>query len=135
RLGHVEERVSPATSTLNKPGLPGGQGGVQLPPAATANLSALFLLDTGQRAPLTVNLDYIDQRKLDSGLVMDGFLGDVGGELLPRYMLDKLTVSLGGQSYEETSVAATPQSTYSFAGWPVAGAIGFPLLARHFGAV
>jgi hypothetical protein len=35
------------------------------------------LLDTGQRTPLSVNLDYLDSHALGDSLVMNGFLGDI----------------------------------------------------------
>jgi hypothetical protein len=50
-------------------------------------------------------------------------------------MLDKVSVNLAGQNYTEKTVDATPVNTYSYDGVPVAGAIGFSLLARHFGGM
>ncbi|MCC7477157.1 hypothetical protein IT575_01755 [bacterium] len=96
---------------------------------------ALMLLDTGQRSPVSVNLDALQDYKLDDSLVMDGFLGDIGGSLLPRYMLEKLDVTLGGQTFEEKTVDAAPEGTYHYNGVPVIGSIGFSLLARHYGGV
>ncbi len=96
---------------------------------------ALMLLDTGQRTPVSVNLDALQDYKLDDSLVMDGFLGDIGGSLLPRYMLEKLNLTLGGQTFEEKTVDAAPEGTYSYNGVPVIGSIGFSLLARHYGGV
>lgn len=93
---------------------------------------AYLLLDTGQNSPLSVNLDYLDQNKLGDDLVMDGFLGDITGGLAPRYMLEQLGLNLAGQQYTEHTVDAVGDNTYSFDGVPVIGAIGFPLLARHF---
>ena len=99
------------------------------------NEEALLLVDTGQRTPLSVNLDYLDQRALGDDLVMDGFLGDIAGGLVPRYMVEQLDVSIAGRTYREKSVDAAMDSTYSYEGVPVVGSIGFPLLARHFGGI
>jgi hypothetical protein len=96
---------------------------------------ALLLLDTGQRTPLSLNLDYLDEHKMADSLVMDGFLGGIKGSLLPRYMLEKVQLNLAGQSYTEKTVDATPVNTYAYDGIPVAGAIGFSMLARHFGGL
>lgn len=96
---------------------------------------ALLLLDTGQRTSLQVNLDYLDAYQLGDELMMNGFLGDVAGGLMPRYIIEKLDVELGGERYTEAVVDASLDSTYSYNGLPVAGAIGFPLLARHFGGI
>jgi hypothetical protein len=93
---------------------------------------AYLLLDTGQNSPLSVNLDYLDQNKLGDDLVMNGFNGDITGGLAPRYMLEQLGLNLAGQQYMEHTVDAVGDNTYSFDGVPVIGAIGFPLLARHF---
>lgn len=94
---------------------------------------ALFLLDTGQRSAVSVNMDYLEGRKLDGELVMNGFLGDLTGGLLPRYMLENKTVALAGQSLTERTVDAGAGASFNFAGRPVAGSIGFALLAKHFG--
>jgi hypothetical protein len=96
---------------------------------------ALFLLDTGQRSGLSINMDYLETHKLDDELVMNGFLGDITGGLLPRYMLENMNVSLAGQTYSEKTVDAAPDSTFTYAGKPVAGSIGFSMLARHFGGI
>lgn len=96
---------------------------------------ALMLLDTGQRSPVSVNLDALQEYKMDDSLVMDGFLGDIGGSLLPRYMLEKLDLTFGGQTFQEKTVDAAPEGTYHYNGVPVIGSIGFSLLARHFGGV
>lgn len=93
---------------------------------------AYLLLDTGQNSPLSVNLDYLDQHKLGDDLVMNGFLGDIAGGLAPRYMLEQLGLNLAGQQYTEHTVDAVGENTYNYDGVPVIGAIGFPLLARHF---
>ena len=96
---------------------------------------ALLLLDTGQRTALTVNWDWLESYEMDEDLKMDGFLGDVTGGFLPRYIVEELDLSLAGQRYTEKTVSAAPDSTFTFAGLPVVGAIGFPLLARHFGGI
>lgn len=96
---------------------------------------AYLLVDTGQNTALSLNLDYLDQRKLGDDVVMDGFLGDITGSIAPHYKVQKLGLNIGGQDYVEPSVDASLESTYDFDGVPVAGAIGFPLFARHFGGL
>jgi hypothetical protein len=135
--------------------LPGTTGGPESAPAAQAQelpltfirelphvegavqdgQPALLLLDTGQRSPLSVNLDYLEHYKLGDELKMNGFLGDITGGLLPRYIVEELPFSLAGETYTEKAVDAAPEYTFSYGGVPVAGAIGFPLLARHFGGI
>jgi hypothetical protein len=96
---------------------------------------ALLLVDTGQRSPLSVNLDYLDSNELGDDLVMDGFQGDITGGLRPRYMIEELDLKLAGRTYREKTVDAGLDGTYVFDGRPVAGSIGFSLLARHFGGI
>jgi hypothetical protein len=96
---------------------------------------ALVLLDTGMRSPLAVNLDFLEHYKLSDSLKMNGFLGDITGGLLPRYIVENLPVSVGGTTYTEKVADASADSTYDYAGLPVIGSIGFPLLARHFGGI
>jgi len=96
---------------------------------------ALLLLDTGQRTALSVNLDYLDSHALGDGLVMDGFLGDITGGLMPRYKVETLDLSLAGVTCHERTVDAAMDGTYNYEGVPVAGSIGFPLLASHFGGM
>lgn len=96
---------------------------------------ALLLLDTGQRSPLSVNLDYLEHYQLGDDLRMNGFLGDITGGLLPRYIIEELPLSLAGSTFTQKVVDAAPEYTFSYGGVPVAGAIGFSLLARHFGGI
>ena len=96
---------------------------------------ALLLLDTGQRTSLQVNLDWLDSYELGDELMLNGFLGDVAGGLAPRYIIEQLDLKLGQERYTEKTVDASLDSTYVYDGLPVVGAIGFPMLARHFGGV
>ncbi len=96
---------------------------------------ALLLLDTGQRTSLQVNLDWLDSYQLGDELMLNGFLGDVAGGLAPRYIIEQLDLQLGQERYTEKTVDASLDSTYTYDGLPVVGAIGFPLLARHFGGI
>jgi len=96
---------------------------------------ALLMLDTGQRTPLSVNLDWLDRHEMGDELVMNGFLGGVAGGLMPRYILENLSLSLAGHTCQQPLVDAGMESTYSYDGVPVVGVIGFPLLARHFGGI
>jgi hypothetical protein len=97
--------------------------------------TALLLLDTGQRSPLSVNIDFLEHHKLGDELKMNGFLGDITGGLLPRYIVEELPFSLAGGTYNQKAVDASQDSTFSYAGVPVIGSIGFSLLAQHFGGV
>jgi hypothetical protein len=96
---------------------------------------ALLLLDTGQRTSLQVNLDWLDSYQLGDELMLNGFLGDVAGGLMPRYIIEKLDFQLGQERYTEKTVDASLDSTFTYDGLPVVGSIGFPLLARHFGGI
>jgi hypothetical protein len=96
---------------------------------------ALLLLDTGQRTPLSVNMDFLEHYKLSDSMKMNGFLGDITGGLLPRYIVENMPLSLGGATYTEKVVDAGADSTFDYGGVPVVGSIGFPLLARHFGGI
>ncbi|MBN2083369.1 hypothetical protein JW859_14325 [bacterium] len=96
---------------------------------------ALLMLDTGQRSALSVNLDWLDHYQLGDELKLNGFLGDISGGLQPRYIIENLNLSLAGRTYRESAADAGLASTFSFNGVPVVGAIGFPLLARHYGGV
>ena len=95
--------------------------------------SALMMLDTGQRSGLAVNLDWLDSYGMDEKLMLNGFLGDINGGLAPRYIVEHLDLHLAGQTYHENAADATPEATFTYNGLPVVGAIGFPLLARHYG--
>lgn len=96
---------------------------------------ALLLLDTGQRTPLSVNMDFLEHYKLSDSMKMNGFLGDITGGLLPRYIVENLPVTLGSSTYTEKVADAGADSTFDYGGVPVIGSIGFPLLARHFGGI
>jgi len=96
---------------------------------------ALLMLDTGQRSALSVNLDWLDHYQLGDELKLNGFLGDISGGLQPRYIIENLDLSLAGRTYRESAADAGLASTFSFNGVPVVGAIGFPLLARHYGGM
>ncbi len=96
---------------------------------------SLLLLDTGQRAPLSMNLDWVEERKLADDLKMNGFLGDVTGGFAPRYILEELDINFAGQDYPARVVDAGYDRSYAFRGQQVIGAIGFPMLSQHFGGI
>jgi hypothetical protein len=146
QLCQLDLDLAGGTLRLRRPDSPEPGGTQKLPltfiqqlPHIYANVAdkgpALLLLDTGQRTPLSLNLDYLDEHKMADSLVMDGFLGGIKGGLLPRYMLEKVQVGIGNESYTEKTVDATPISTFEYEGIPVAGAVGFSMLARHFGGL
>lgn len=96
---------------------------------------SLLLLDTGQRAPLSMNLDWVEQRQLADSLKMNGFLGDVTGGFAPRYILEELDINFAGQDYPARVVDAGYERSYDYRGRPVIGAIGFPMISQHFGGI
>lgn len=96
---------------------------------------SLLLLDTGQRAPLSMNLDWVEEKQLTDSLKMNGFLGDVTGGFAPRYILEELDINLAGRDYPTKVVDAGYERSYEFSGRSVVGAIGFPMLSSHFGGI
>jgi prepilin-type processing-associated H-X9-DG protein len=96
---------------------------------------SLLLLDTGQRAPLSMNLDWVEEKQLSDDLKMNGFLGDVTGGFAPRYILEELDINLAGRDYPTKIVDAGYERSYDFSGRSVVGAIGFPMLSSHFGGI
>jgi len=146
QLCRIDFDLESGEMRLSQPGNDTAPGGEQLAltfikelPHVEAQVAdgstALMLLDTGQRAPLSVNLDWLDSEKLGDKLKMSGFLGDITGGLAPRYIMEDLDLSLGGQTYHEKAVDAAMDYTFQYDGIPVVGSIGFSLLARHFGGI
>ncbi len=146
QLCQLDLNLASGQMTLSPSGTPSAGIGAEVPltfigelPHIEAHVqgsdSALLLLDTGQRSPLSVNLDWLDAYELGDELMMNGFLGDISGGLMPRYIIENLDVSLAGQTYRQKVVDAGMDSTFSFNGRPVIGSIGFPLLAGHFGGM
>ena len=132
--------------TLNPPGSGSPPGGQELAltfirdlPHVEADVNdsgpSLLLLDTGQRAPLSMNLDWVEERKLSDDLKMNGFLGDVTGGFAPRYILEELDINLAGRDYPTRVVDAGYERSYDYRGQQVIGAIGFPMLSSHFGGI
>lgn len=146
QLCQLDLNLASGQMTLSPSGTPSAGTGAEVPltfigelPHIEAHVqgsdSALLLLDTGQRSPLSVNLDWLDAYELGDELMMNGFLGDISGGLMPRYIIENLDVSLAGQTYRQKVVDAGMDATFSFNGRPVIGSIGFPLLAGHFGGM
>jgi len=146
QLCRLDIDLAEGVMTLAPPSAPGERSGQQLPltfisdmPHVEAEVHdtgrALLMLDTGQRTELSVNLDWLDTYELGEQLKLNGFLGGVAGGLQPRYIVENVDLSLGGQTYHQNAADAGMAATFSFNGVPVVGSIGFPLLARHYGGV
>ncbi|MEZ5336806.1 MAG: hypothetical protein R3F46_00950 [bacterium] len=146
QLCRLDLDLSKGQMTLNPPGEGGRPSGQELAltfirdlPHVEADVNntgpSLLLLDTGQRAPLSMNLDWVEQRELADDLKMNGFLGDVTGGFAPRYILEELDISFAGQDYPARVVDAGYERSFDYRGRQVIGAIGFPLISQHFGGI